>query len=34
MLAYGEELELAKDNVKVIWENIGEGYCGDYDEEN
>ena len=34
MLAYGEELELVKDNVKVIWENIGEGYCGDYDEEN
>ena len=34
MLAYGEELELVKDNVKVIWENIGEGYYGDYDEEN
>ena len=34
MLVYGEELELVKDNVKVIWENIGEGYCGDYDEEN
>ena len=24
MLAYGEEMELMKDNVKVIWENIGE----------
>ena len=34
MLAYGEELELVKDNVKVIWENIGEGYNGDYDEED
>lgn len=34
MLAYGEELELVRDNVKVIWENIGEGHCGDYDEEN
>ena len=32
MLAYEEELELVKDNVKVIWENIGEGHCGDYDE--
>ena len=32
MLAYGEELELIKDNVKVIWENIGEGRCGDYNE--
>ena len=34
MLAYGEEMELMKDNVKVIWENIGEGHCGDYDEDN
>ena len=34
MLAYEEELELVKDNVKVIWENIGEGHCGDYDEDN
>lgn len=32
MLAYGEELELVKNNVKVIWENIGEGHCGYYDE--
>lgn len=34
MLAYGEELELVKDNVKVIWENIGEGINGDYDEDD
>lgn len=34
MLAYGEELELIKDNVKVIWENIGEGHCGDYNEDD
>lgn len=34
MLAYDEEMELIKDNVKVVWENIGEGYCGDYDEDN
>lgn len=34
MLAYGEELELIKDNVKVCWVNIGEGYDGDYDEED
>ena len=34
MLAYGEELELIKDNVKVCWANIGEGYEGDYDEDD
>ena len=34
MLGYGEELELIKDNVKVIWENIGEGHFGDYDEDD
>ena len=34
MLAYEEELELVKDNVKVIWENIGEGWNGDYDEDD
>ena len=34
MLAYEEELELIKDDVKVIWENIGEGYNGDYDEDD
>jgi hypothetical protein len=34
MLAYGDELELIKDNVKVIWENIGEGWSGDYDEDD
>ena len=34
MLAIYEEMELVKDNVKVIWENIGEGYNGDYDEND
>ena len=34
MLAYEEELELIKDNVKICWINLGEGYDGDYDEEN
>lgn len=34
MLGYHEEIELIKDNVKVIWENIGEGHCGDYNEED
>lgn len=33
MLEYGEELKLVKDNVMVIWENMGEGLFGDYDEE-
>ena len=34
MLAYDEELELIKDNVKVCWTNIGEGYNGDYNPED
>ena len=34
MLAIDEEMELVKDNVKVIWENIGEGHFGDYDEND
>lgn len=32
MLKIGEAKELVKDNVKVVFENIGEGYHGDYDE--
>ena len=34
MLAIHEEMELIKDNVKVCWVNIGEGYNGDYDEND
>lgn len=34
MLGLYEELELIRDNVKVCWINLGEGYCGDYDEED
>lgn len=34
MLGLYEEMELVKDNVKVCWINIGEGHCGDYDEED
>jgi hypothetical protein len=34
MLGYNEEMELIKDNVKVCWINLGEGVCGDYDEED
>lgn len=34
MLGLYEELELVKDNVKVCWVNLGEGHCGDYDEDD
>lgn len=34
MLGFYEEMELVKDNVKVCWVNLGEGNCGDYDEED
>jgi hypothetical protein len=34
MLCYNEELALIKDDVKVVWENIGEGYFGDYDKND
>ena len=34
MLDYNEEMEFIKDNVKVCWVNLGEGHCGDYDENN
>lgn len=34
MLGLHEELELIRDNVKVCWINLGEGHCGDYDEED
>lgn len=29
-----DHLELIRDNVKVEWENIGEGYYGDYNPDN
>ena len=34
MLGYDEELELIKDDVKVAWINLGEGFQGDYDEND
>lgn len=34
MLGLYEEMELIKDNVKVCWINLGEGHCGDYDEND
>lgn len=34
MLGYDEELELIKDDVKVCWVNLGEGWNGDYDESD
>ena len=27
-------MELIKENVKVEWEQLGEGKCGDYDPDN
>ena len=29
-----EELSLIKGSLKIVWENIGEGTCGDYHPED
>ena len=29
-----DEMELVKDNIKVVLENIGEGLCGDYNPDD
>lgn len=27
-----DDIEAIKGNIKLTWEYVGEGYCGDYDE--
>ena len=34
MIRYHDQMELIKDNVMITWDNLGEGYHGDYNEDD